>query len=275
MVIGGGAIASIAYDRLLASWSRHATWAREGAIACAALILFVYAGLGVRQYAGQGQSAWLYPVLIAILMTLAIIAASGIGLDLGAAVRGTAIAFAASMLLYSLATGIRLTQVEPNNPAEPYAAVTPSDELRALTSALETASLRSTGEPTAISLQVIDTAPPALRWALRDQAKITYTPRVGASGAAIAPAQMELKPFDLPGTSGASNAFVGESFDIQTRAGLASIGCGQPGGGALPGGLDCGQLARWLIFREANDTTSERWVLWLRDDVAAKVNGNW
>jgi hypothetical protein len=34
-------------------------------------------------------------------------------------------------------------------------------------------------------------------------------------------------------------------------------------------------LARWLIFREANDTTSERWVLWLRDDVAAKVNGNW
>jgi len=67
----------------------------------------------------------------------------------------------------------------------------------------------------------------------------------------------------------AAGRFIGSSREIVRRMPLDALSCR-----SLPqGGFDCLSLARWLTFREAGDLQSERWVLWLRDDIAKQGGG--
>jgi hypothetical protein len=265
VVIGCAAFGAFAFDRLLDGLRRHGAWSREGVIAAASTVLLLYAGLGLWQYAGQGQATWLYPIVIAGLLILAMIAAGGLGLDYGSGLRGTALAVAASVLLWSLAAGLRLTHIQPENPAEPYRSEAVGSGLSVLVETIRETGRRATGEPDGLGLQVAESAPPALRWALRDQRNARFgsqpTSQEGPSpGAALTPEPMQ------PPTSG---SFIGQGYDVVTRAPLPAAAC------ALQSqdGPTCQPLARWLAFREPSSPRSERWLFWLRDDVAVRASG--
>ena len=220
-------------------------------------VLVLYAGLGLRQYAGQGQTSWLFPIVIATLLILAIIAAGSLGLEYSTALRGTAAGLLASMLLYSLGAGLQLNHARLDNPAEPYRAEAALDGVSTLQETLSSISLRATGEPMALAVNLPDGTPASVRWALRDQKKIdVFDVRADATVTAA-----QNKP--------ASGDYIGLSFDVASRVSLANLRCQSQ----APGGLDCLPLARWLAFRTADDVHTDRWVLWLRNDVAAKAGG--
>jgi hypothetical protein len=269
VVLGCAAYAAHAYARLVGSLIHEATWRREGAIAGIAFVLLLYAGLGVWQYAGQGQGSWLYPVLIALLLMLAILAAGSLGLETAAALRGTATALAASLLLYTLGAGLRLNHVRTDNPAEPYRAEVAANGLNTLVSVIRETGLRSEGEPNALAIEVDASAPAAVRWALRDLPSVSYAPATVPGSDTHSPPGAALTPDNGKPQSGGN--FIGQAFVVATRAPLDGVGCTpQP-----QGGTDCLPLARWLAFREspAQAQQSDRWVLWLRDDLAVKASG--
>lgn len=257
VVLGCAGLASHAFDRLWAGVAAHGRWTREGVIAGLVFVLMVYAGLGLRQYAGQGQSSWLFPIVIAGLLILAIIAAGSLGLEYSVALRGTALGLLASMLLYTLGMGFQLNLARHDNPGEPYRAEVTLDGLSTLTQTLRDISTRATGEPGAMRVTVADDAPASLRWALRDQ-NVGREDDLNPS-AELTPAQGKPR----------SGSFVGIAFDVTSRAALNNVGCPQQG----QGGINCQPLARWLAFREADTPQVDRWLLWVRDDVAARASG--
>jgi hypothetical protein len=259
-VIGCAALAAYAYGRLAEGLMRGGTWSREGVIAGAAFVVLLYAGLGLWQYAGQGQTSWLYPILIAGLLILAMIAAGSLGVDSAAGLRGTALALAASLLLWSLGAGLRMTHVRPNNPGEPYRAEAVAPGLAALVETIRETGVRATGEPGGLDLQVAESAPPALRWALRDQEHARFTAGAETAGAALTPEPIQ---------PAAGGNYIGNVFEVVTRAPLPDGGCAL----LASDGPTCQPLARWLTSREAGNPLSERWLFWLREDVALKAGG--
>jgi hypothetical protein len=119
------------------------------------------------------------------------------------------------------------------------------------------------GEPNALAIGVDASAPPAVRWALRDMPGVSYAPVLDAQAAPGAALTLE------NGKPQSGGNFIGQAFVVATRAPLNGIGCApQPQGGS-----DCVPLARWLAFRESSAQQTDRWVLWLRDDLAVKASG--
>lgn len=260
VVIGFAGLASWVYDRFASALFRGARWGREGAIAGIAGVLLIYAALGIWQYAGQGRGAWLMSVPIALLLIAALVAVASLGMDYAAPLRGVALAGMGAMWVYTLSVGLQMNHVRPHNPAEPYRNDVAAEGLTVLQETIHLISRRATGEPDALAVQILDPAPPALRWMLRDQRQLNGQLNASATtGAMITPEQA--RP-----TAG---NFIGMVFDATARASLHHIGCA-----ALPqGGLDCRTLVRWLAFRDAGDAQTERWLFWVRDDVASKASG--
>jgi len=260
VVIGCAGLASRAYDALFASVQRWADWRREGAIAGATFVLLVYAGLGMLQYAGQGRSAWLISVLVAGLLILAMVAAGSLGMDYSSPLRGVALSASAMLLLYGLGMGAQMNLVRPHNPAEPYRREAAALGLETLRDSIRQISARAMGEPEALAVQIAGEAPPALRWALRDQRNLILGEGPSDAGIVLTPALAK------PQSTG---SFIGAAYDVVARAPLSEVRCT-----SLPQeGIDCSPLARWLAFREAGDVRTEHWLLWLRDDVAQKASG--
>lgn len=257
LVIGMAGLASAAYDALLASAQRWASWQREGAVAGIALVLLAYAGLGVWQYAGQGNSLWLVSVAVATLLILALIAAGGLRMDYGSPLRGVALAGIAALSLYSLSVGIQMNHARPYNPAEPYRAQAAAEGLAALQETIRLLSIRATGEQNALAVRLDGDAPAALRWALRDRRSL----ETDEASVVLTPATKK------PNTTG---RFIGMGFQLTAQASLDGARCV-----ALPqGGFNCLPLARWLAFRSTDHLRSDLWVLWLREDVARRASGS-
>jgi len=260
VVIGCAGLAARAYDALLAYAQRRADWRREGAVAAATFVLLTYAGLGVLQYAGQGRSAWLISVLVAGLLILALVAAGSLAGDFGSPLRGVALAGTATLVLCALGAGAQMNLVRPYNPAEPYRREAAAPGLEALRDSIRQLSARAVGEPDALAVQIAGDAPPALRWALRGQRNLIV-------GEGPSDADIVLRP--TPAKPQSPGNFIGAAYDVVTRAPLSEVRCA----GLPQGGMDCLSLARWLAFREVDDVRAERWLLWLRDDVAQKASG--
>jgi hypothetical protein len=257
-VIGCVGLATVALDRLLAEATRNAHPAREGVVMALTFVLITYAGLGIRQYAAQGQGSWLLPVLIALLLILAIIAAGSLGLEYSTALRGTALGIVASLLLYTLGAGFQLNHARADNPAEPYRVEAVLPGMRALEDTVRTVSVRATGEPMGMTVQVPDDAPASLRWALRDQA-------IGSAVRGVPTEAVILAEQTRP-TQG---NYIGRAFELTSSATLNSVRC-QPQG---QGGLNCQTLAQWLAFRNGGEPSVARWSLWVRADVAERAGG--
>jgi len=256
LVIGSAGLAAGVYDALVREAVAWPSW-----MLGIAMLLFSYAGLGVIQYAGQGRSEWLLTPLMAITLLAAL--AAGLGWasgDYRPPLAGVAFGGIALLAVYTFAVGWQMNLARPDHPGDAYRREAVAPGLAALRQDLRRISIRATGEPDALAVQVLGEAPPALRWALRDQPNVTYGDQPTAAGLVLTP------PTRQPPAAG---RFFGSSREIIIRAPLSELGC-------LPlpqGGFDCLGLARWLAFREVRNLQSERWVFWLRDDIAKRGGG--
>jgi hypothetical protein len=259
VVVGCAALAAVTADELVRSLAWDGTWRADGTIAGLACVMVAYAYLSLSQYAGQGQSSWLLGTFVALIIVGGIGIVAGLTLGPIVALRGVGLAVGAGLLIYTLSAGYQLTQLRSANPAEPYVTEATTASMRLLASVIETASTRATSDPHSISLQVAEPAPPALTWALRDQNNVRVVPRAVEAASALTPAAA--KP-------GGSQGYVGDGFDLTASASLGNASCRNQNGQ-----LDCLALARWFTLRTLDNVTYSRWIFWLRQDTAEKVNG--
>ena len=261
IVIGLAGFAAHSLNWLFNSLRRHGKWSFEGSYTALAFVTFISAGLSIRQYASTSEASWLMLVLLSVVLSAAAITSTGMLGDMGIGVRAVVAGLALNLLLYSVATGVHLNWVKPNNPTEPYVTDAVPNDLRVLAEMVQTISTRSQGDPNMMSVQVQRSAPASLVWALRHQTEVLLTENTGDSGVVITPQ-------DAPPAARGNSGYVGTGFIIQTQASLDSVRCNRN-----PTQLDCVPLARWFAFRQADAPSNTRWVVWVRGDVANKASG--
>lgn len=234
-------------------------FSREGVVACVLLIMLLVADMGLRNYAGMGQPLWMISGLLGLAMTILAGIAFSLLFDVGAALRGVALALLVFLGLYTAASAVRLNHVQAGNPAEPYVSEGIPDGMTMLVRQINTLSIRAYTDPGAIPMQVADTASPALRWALRNQRKLTYTAKPQNAEALLLP--QNIKPE-------ASASFSGADFVLFQTGDISAAKCAQ-----VASQLNCQPLAKWLTLRELPSSNNQRWVLWVRQDLANKAAG--
>ena len=259
LVIGCVMLASFALAVLADGLVTRGMFWRDGVVACVLLVMLLVADMGLRNYAGMGQPLWMISGLLGLAMTILAGIAFGLLFDIGAALRGGAIALLVFLGLYTAASALHLNHLKAGNPAEPYVSEGIPDGVNTLVSELNTLSIRAYTDPGAIPMQVADTASPALRWALRSQRKLTYTAKPQNAEALLLPQNTK------PETSA---EFSGSAFVLSQTSDLSSAKCAQ-----IVNQLNCQPLAKWLVFRELPSSNSQRWVLWVRQDLANKAAG--
>lgn len=257
IVIGGAAFASAALLALVDFTMLRDEWARFAVASGLTFMLCIYAGLGVRQYAGMGQASWLLPIVIALLLMFAIVAGGSLIGSVLPMLRGVLAGVLGAVLLHTLGSGLQMTLVKPDNAAEAYRAEAVEDGLAALDETIQVMSRRATGEPRAMVVQLPADAPAALRWVLREQ-------RSKDMAGQPAPALLTRL-----GAKPDTGSYIGMAFPVASTAALRDVGCKlQP-----QGGVDCLSLARWLVFRGAGAHQTDSWIFWVRDDLAAQASG--
>jgi len=238
-----------------------------GAVVCAVtIVMLIYAYLGLSLYAEQQQPASLLSILLAGIMIVGAGIVCTLLVDSGTriALRSIALAYGICMVIYTFGAGFQLTQVRSTNPAESYVAEATDAGIDHLVQTIETTSLRANGDPNVMPLQVLDAAPPALRWALRNQLGVTYVSRLTDGAAALTPTNVK------PESTG---VYVGSAFRITSGATLAELRC-QPAAPA-PGSnqLNCLPLVRWYTKRTVDEKLVTKWILWLSSDTANRASG--
>ena len=261
LVIGMSGLAARIIDWLFSHLQRHGQWGLDGSYIAVLFIVYICAGLGLRQYASTGEASWLMLGLLALVLSGAAITSSGMLGDMGIGVRGVVAALTINLLLYSVATGAHLVWDRAANPAEPYVSDAAPLGLHNLAETVQLVSTRSQGDPQVMKVQVQRSAPPALLWALRNQTEVQVTDNTGDEGVIITPDK-------APPTARGNSGYVGNGFVIESRVGLDSVRCSRS-----ETNLNCVPLARWWAFRQADAPTHTRWVLWVRGDVANKASG--
>lgn len=258
-VIGCGLLASFTLAQVFEGAANSQTRGKTFAVMATLFVMLMVMDVGLRNYAGMGQALWLVSGLLALAMTMLAAIAFALMFDLGSALRGLALAAMLALGLHSAANAVRLTKLMPFNPAEPYITEGAAEGLHTMLGELDTLSIRAYSDRGAIPMQVADTAPASLRWALRNERKLGFAAKPQNAEALILP--QNAKP---EGTNG----FVGAAFEIGKTANLASAQCIQ-----TTSQLNCQPLAKWLIFRELSSSTSQDWTLWVRSDLAARAAG--
>ncbi len=245
-------------ERMVSRLREPSGW-MDWSVAGVGFMLLQFVGIGVRQYAAQTQSSFLVPIAVAVILCGGLIGAAALNGMLGVGMRGIGMALTATLALYVAGTGLQMTQVRWDSPAEPYVSAAPSQGLRALLDTVRESGIRATGEPDGLTLNVDPSAPASLRWVLRDQRKM----KTGDAGADMTLLPSAAKPV---GTRG----YIGNQFEVTRSGNLSPVRCN-----STDTATDCGALARWALFRAINpgDVTSQRWTLWLSNEVAAKISG--
>ncbi|MCL5999830.1 MAG: glycosyltransferase family 39 protein [Chloroflexi bacterium] len=282
LILGGATFAAAAIIALIRSLIVAGTWHIEGVAIGLCIPMLVYGFLGLSMYASQGQAMWLIGLLLALIMLVGIAIVVILTVDPMAALRSVGTAIGLCLIVYTFGTGYQLTQVRTANPAEAYVSETSTPNLQTLVHTIETTSARAYGDPNTLPLQVLDTAPPALRWALRNQRGVRYVAQLNNSAAALTP--INVKPEG-------DQVYIGNAFRVLAQAQLGNLRCqrastnepssaGQAATGqtaarqaATSEQLDCTALARWFMSRDAGEITVTRWIFWLRQDTALKASG--
>ena len=259
VVIGLAGLASFGAHAITQSVMENAQAKFEGSLMAVSLVLCLFGGLAVRQYASSGEASWLLLLLVALVFNLALVAFGNVLGTFGIGLRAVAGALGVVLLLHTLAAAVQLNHTHPTNAAEAYAVAPAPEELRTLVAAIENKSTRAYGEPNVMAIDMADDAPASLRWALRNQTKLSF--KAGSANSSAAISAETQKPQG-------EAAFVGNAFPVQQTANLSSVRC-------IPSTerLDCSPLARWVAFRQAGTPKTDVWVFWLRSDVAALASG--
>jgi 4-amino-4-deoxy-L-arabinose transferase-like glycosyltransferase len=265
-ILGGAAYASITLTKLFSprSTDDQFTYPRsaEGVVLGLSLVMLFYAYMSLSMYGTQRSSSWLFTALLGIMMVAGIGVIATLTYGTTVALRGIGSAIGLCLLLYTVSTGYGLTQTRATDPGEAYISDASDDGLRELVRTIQTASIRAYGDPHSLPIQVLDTAPANMRWALKDQQSISYV-----SHAANAPAiltSINRRPDE------STYGYMGSAFRISASASLDNIRCVSE---AASDQLDCTPLARWLTQRSFEERSVTRWIFWMRSDIAEKANG--
>lgn len=263
IIVGFAALASHVWVMTIESaLEQRSDFLMSAVVIGVSIIMFVYAYLGLSAYAEQQQPASLFSILLGLIM----IVGSGIVCTLLAdwvtALRSIALAIGICLIAYTISTGYQLTQLRSDNPAEAYVTDATDDGARALVRTIETISLRAFGDSSTMQLQVLDVAPPALRWALRDQHGVTYVKQISGNVAALTPATTKPNG-DTP--------FVGSSYRVTTGAALNELRCRNTA--PQTSASNCLALVRWITRRTVDEKLTSRWILWLSSDTASRASG--
>jgi len=264
VVIGCAGLASATIARTLMELADRRHWMPIAAVAGISTTMLVYGFLGVLLYAGQGEVTWLLTAVIALVMVAGIAIIAALTFNATVALAGVGIAAGACLMLYALSAGVQLTQTRADNPAEPYLVQATLPGVRDLRDALADVSARASGEPLAISIELSESAPPSLKWAVRDWRRATITSQPGAAETLLTPVGASIET---------DYTYIGSAFRIASTASIRSAGCDD-----RSGQFNCYPLARWLALRTLDGSAAPsqhitRWVLWLRQDVAARYSG--
>jgi hypothetical protein len=146
---------------------------------------------------------------------------------------------------------------------EAYVAESVTDGLPDLIEAIRQESTRSIGDPHSIAISVSSTAPPSLRWALRDMVKATYDNKPESKQALLTP--MLYQP-----TS--ADPYIGSLFPVSSRAELSGLRCSSAV--TATDQLDCAPLARWLAFRKLPEIIHTNWILWIADNESGDTDSS-
>ncbi len=233
----------------------------EGVVFALSVIMLVYAYMGLSMYGAQHTSSWLFTSLLGLMMVAGIGVIATLTYNATVAMRGVGLALGTCLLLYTVSTGYALTQTHATNPGEAYIAEAGDDGIRDLVRTIQTASTRAYGDPNSIPIQVLDTAPPSLRWALKDQNGVTYVSH--AENAPTVLTSINRRPDE------GAYAYLGSAFRVTASASLDNIQCAS----TTNEQLDCTPLARWLTQRIFGEKVITRWIFWMRSDIAQKANG--
>ena len=266
LILGSAAYASITLTELFASRSTEDqfTYPRsaEGVVLGLSLVMLFYAYMSLSMYGTQRSSSWLFTALLGIMMVAGIGVIATLTYGTTVALRGIGSAIGLCLLLYTVSTGYGLTQTRASDPGEAYISEASDDGLRELLKTIHTASIRAYGDPHSLPIQVLDTAPANLRWALRDEQSISYVAH--AVNAPTILTSINRRPDE------STYGYMGSAFRISTGASLDNIRCVSE---AANEQLDCTPLARWLTQRSFEDRSVTRWIFWMRSDIAEKANG--
>lgn len=185
--------------------------------------------------------------LIALLFSLKI--------PLRLAWRGAALGMALTLTVTQAGFAWGLAFVRSDSPAEPAVVAAASPDLYALRAMLDEMAVQSGERRDAFPVTVVarDTATAAVtRWTLRDFARLTITEfwPADVSGAIVA-------TLDVTSPDTATQAWMGMAFTALVR-GTARVPACQS---LFP--LACSDLARWYLFRQTPDaSTQEQVILW-------------
>ncbi|NJM39908.1 MAG: hypothetical protein HC853_03580 [Anaerolineae bacterium] len=264
IVIGLAGYAAYAANAITHNISAYAQLRREGSLLAISLVLWLFGGLAVRQYAASGETSWLLLCVVAIVFNLALVAFGSVLSEMTIGLRAVACALGTVLVLHTLAAAVQLTHTRPTNPAEAYAIAPAPQELRVLAETVADKSTRAYGEPNVMPLDLAEDAPASVRWALRNRTQLSL--RAGNSDSAAALTSEAQRPQG-------ETAFVGSAFPVQRsvnlnaarcnfgaeRVGLLGIGAlaGVPRGGHTPRrDLDflaaqrCGGFGEWGSITE-------------------------
>ena len=233
--------------RVIEEAVREATWQHEGTFLAIALILCVYLGLGLANYAFSGRPVFLLAAGVALAL---LVAFAGLwGIKRGETRRGVTLTAALVLLALSVNLGWNLNFARAGSPYELLPSSPTSPQVLDLRRTLERLSAQTTGDSHAMEVVVEEATGPVVAWYVRDFPNARWVDTVSRPSAL---AVITREPGEEPSLKG---DYVGRGFVLRSTW-------------APPSpweGLHGVYLMRWLLYREALPSPTllvEKVVLW-------------
>lgn len=248
-------LAAIALADLLAAVRRWGSWANEGMLLGAGLVIMAFGYIGLTGWLLRScgpddrlcQYSWLQPVA-ALVLFLVIVAFFAYLNDVGSALRGAALTAVAVALLATVNIGWRLNYGPLMNLGyQPLAGVPASTGLAQLTRTLTDQSITRVGDARLLDITLAGVDSPALQWQLRDFSRLNRANSL---------------PINTAATAIVTPAGATTSLDL----GQAYLGHDLPLDAVWsPVGLPFKDFVKWLIYRQVDERPQgNKVVLWLR-----------
>lgn len=248
-------LAAIALADLLAAVRRWGSWANEGLLLGAGLVIMAFGYIGLTGWLLRScgpddrlcQYSWLQPVA-ALVLFLVIVAFFAFLNDVGSALRGAALVTVAVTLLATVNIGWRLNYGPLMNLGyQPLAGIPASTGLAQLTRTLTDQSITRVDDARLLDISLAGVDSPALQWQLRDFSHLNQTNSLLANTATTA----IITPASYTGGLDLGQAYLGHDLAIDAVW--------------SPVGLPFKDFVKWLIYRQVDERPQgNKVILWLQ-----------
>jgi uncharacterized protein (TIGR03663 family) len=248
-------LAAIALADLLAAVRRWGSWANEGMLLGAGLVIMAFGYIGLTGWLLRScgpddrlcQYSWLQPVA-ALVLFLVIVAFFAYLNDIGSALRGAALTAVAVALLATVNIGWRLNYGPLMNLGyQPLAGIPASTGLVQLTQTLAGQSVARVGDARLLDISLAGVDSPALQWQLRDFSQLKQANSLPANTAATA----IITPASATNGLDLAQAYLGHDLPLDAVW--------------SPVGLPFKDFVKWLIYRQVEERPQgNKVILWLR-----------